>query len=224
MSAPPWMPFYVGDYIADTGHLSTVEHGAYFLLIMHYWQHSGLPSDSAKLARICRMSPGDWADIEPTLADLFGEGWTHKRIDAELSIAADTIAKRSAAGKAGASARYNSRKANASQSHANATANAKQAHAPPPSPLPNTSRSGSDEPSREARSNPEVELFERGKAVLGKSAGGLVRQLLRAKDDNVALARAAVEQASTKQSPREYIGRIIQGTGPPGEAIQKVAL
>jgi hypothetical protein len=47
--------------------------------------------------------------------------------------------------------------------------------------------------------------------VLGKQAGGLISKLLAAKQKNIALARAAIEQASTKSDPREYIGRIISG-------------
>lgn len=61
----------------------------------------------------------------------------------------------------------------------------------------------------------EAELFARGKDVLGKDAGGLIRRLLNAKNNNVSLARAAIEQASTKQDPREYIGAIIKGKDPP---------
>lgn len=59
--------------------------------------------------------------------------------------------------------------------------------------------------------NPEAELFRRGREVLGKQAGGLISQLLNAKQKNVALARAAIEQASTKDKPREYIGAVIRG-------------
>src|SRR4051794_27031196 len=33
----PWMAFYPADYLGDTGHLSTTEHGAYALLIFNYW-------------------------------------------------------------------------------------------------------------------------------------------------------------------------------------------
>lgn len=63
---------------------------------------------------------------------------------------------------------------------------------------------------------PEREYFLRGREVLGKGAGGLIAKLLKAKGMNVALARAAIEQASTKQNPAEYIGAAIRGsTGPP---------
>lgn len=57
----------------------------------------------------------------------------------------------------------------------------------------------------------ESEYFTRGKKVLGADAGGLLVRLLNSKKKNVALARAAIEQASTKGDPREYIGRIIAG-------------
>jgi hypothetical protein len=62
-----------------------------------------------------------------------------------------------------------------------------------------------------AAPDPEVELFRRGREVLGKAGGGLISKLLVAKQKNVALARAAIEQASTKSDPREYIGAVIRG-------------
>lgn len=105
----PWMPFYVADYLADTTHLSTVEHGAYLLLIMNYWQQRGLPGDPGRMARICRMNEAEWLAIAGTLAELFGPGWSHKRIDTELAKAEALIARRKAAGKAGAEARYGKR-------------------------------------------------------------------------------------------------------------------
>jgi hypothetical protein len=61
-----------------------------------------------------------------------------------------------------------------------------------------------------ASAAPEVELFRRGREVLGKDAGGLINKLLAAKQKNIALARAAIEQASTKDKPREYIGAVIR--------------
>lgn len=83
------MPLYVADYLAGTGHLSSAENGAYLLLIMHYWQNGGLPGEDRRLARIARMSPTEWEDSRDVLAELFEEGWVHKRIEAELKVAAE---------------------------------------------------------------------------------------------------------------------------------------
>jgi uncharacterized protein YdaU (DUF1376 family) len=58
-------------------------------------------------------------------------------------------------------------------------------------------------------SKADRELYERGKEVLGKKAGALITQVKTHYGGNIALARAAIEQASTKQDPLEYVGRIL---------------
>lgn len=100
-----WMPFYPCDYLGDTGHLSTLEHGAYLLLIMHYWMKGGLPDNERQLARICRLPDYRWRKIRDTIAGLFHDGWKHKRIDEELAKAEAVRAKKSAAGKVSSAAR-----------------------------------------------------------------------------------------------------------------------
>lgn len=101
----PWMPLYVADYLADTGHLSTIEHGAYMLLIMHYWSKGGLPDDDKRLASIARASLEQWSDMRGTIAEFFGDGWKHERIESELENAAKAYERRAAAGKAGGKAK-----------------------------------------------------------------------------------------------------------------------
>lgn len=123
---PAWMRFNVGDYLKDTGNLGALGHGAYLLLILHYWQHDGLPSDEEELAAICRLSMPEWEKMRPRLSKFFHDGWKHKRIDAELADAYEMIAKRSASGKRAAYARYNKRMPDEPPTH-------KQTHAPTPS-------------------------------------------------------------------------------------------
>lgn len=55
----------------------------------------------------------------------------------------------------------------------------------------------------------EADLFRRGKEVLGKQSGGLIAKLFRAKNKNIPMTLVAIETASTKENPREYIGRIL---------------
>ena len=77
----------------------------------------------------------------------------------------------------------------------------------------NKSKDAAGPPLRDgdADDKPPAELFRRGKEVLGKTSGGLIRKLLTAKGENVALARAALEMASQAGDPREYLGAIIAG-------------
>lgn len=99
------MPLYVADYLADTGHLSAAQHGAYLLLIMHYWRQGGLPSDEKTLARIARMSDREWKGARDIIAALFGPSWKHARVDSELEKARDKSDKRAEAGARGGTAK-----------------------------------------------------------------------------------------------------------------------
>ena len=104
MSGRPnsFMKMYWGDYFADTHHLSTLQHGAYLLLIAHYW-NSGkpLPDNDRELQRIVGIKGAVWKNTKPLLASFFkiADGvWSHKRIDAELRKANENYAKKVASG------------------------------------------------------------------------------------------------------------------------------
>lgn len=111
-----WMPLYVGPYLADTGHLSTAEHGAYLLLMMHAWRNEGaLPNDPERLRSITRMQPAAWRKSWPTLRQFFegfGDTLTQKRLTKELNKARLITDQRSEAGKASAAKRWGNGKGN----------------------------------------------------------------------------------------------------------------
>lgn len=100
-----WMPFFWGDYLRDTGHLSTAEHGAYILLIGHYWTTGRpIPDSDAVMARITRQGIVNWKKMRDTIAAFFiieGDLWCHGRIDAELDRAMRFIEKQAANGARG---------------------------------------------------------------------------------------------------------------------------
>jgi uncharacterized protein YdaU (DUF1376 family) len=99
------MPLYVADYLADTAHLTAAEHGAYLLLIMHYWRAGKLPSDERQLARIARMTTREWANSRDVLAGFFDAEWRHKRIESEIAKSARKSDARADAGSRGGKAK-----------------------------------------------------------------------------------------------------------------------
>lgn len=127
-TATDWMPMYWGDYLRDTAHLSAAEHGAYLLLIGHYWSTwAPLPDDDDKLRRIARMERAEWKRAKPVVAEFFEIGggvWRHKRIEAEMqkaSIKRERFAKRA---KDAAEARWARDKQTGEDCNGDATSNA----------------------------------------------------------------------------------------------------
>lgn len=87
MSESPtiWMPLDIGDYLADTMDLSAEQHGAYILLIMHYWKNaSPLKNDKNSLKNVTKISSKNTQEILSRFFHLFDGRWHHKRIDKEL--------------------------------------------------------------------------------------------------------------------------------------------
>ncbi|HID8400027.1 MULTISPECIES: DUF1376 domain-containing protein [Serratia] len=120
MAALPYMQFYVADYLADTMHLSTEEHGAYLLLIFNYWQ-TGKPLPKNRLAGIARLSNDRWTDVERSLNEFFiddGNTWIHQRIERDLLTVKGAQSQRSEAGKISAQKRAQ-KKAKENQSQSN---------------------------------------------------------------------------------------------------------
>ncbi len=97
----PYMPLYVADYLADTSHLTAAEHGAYLMLIMHYWRQGSLPTEDCILQRISRMTSREWARSRLTLAGFFSADWKHARIESEIAKAELKSARRAQSGKRG---------------------------------------------------------------------------------------------------------------------------
>lgn len=101
-----WMPLYIGDYLKDTGRLTTEQHGAYLLLIMDYWTNGAPSDDDDELSAITRLDLKTWRKHRSKIQRFFqveGGHWRHKRIDEELESAQGKSDK--AAEKASAAAR-----------------------------------------------------------------------------------------------------------------------
>jgi uncharacterized protein YdaU (DUF1376 family) len=82
------MPVFIGDYLADTMHLNTEQHGAYLLLLFHLWRRGVLHDNDAALAQITGLTLDAWSNARAVLADFFEihDGlWQHGRVERERS-------------------------------------------------------------------------------------------------------------------------------------------
>lgn len=190
MGTRPWMPLYIADYLKKTTHLGALESGAYLHLIMDYWQNGTLPAGDRQLARVAKLTDREWKKAGPVLMAFFTADGKHTRIDEELAKVEEVSSKR---------------RASAMQRHSKKDANAYTLH---------TTHSEPKGSGAVAPIDPKAEYFRRGREIFGPSSGGLLSKLLKSfgnEDDPkaIALARARIEDASTKAKPAEWIGRVM---------------
>ncbi len=114
---------HIGDYLADTTHLTLLEHGVYLRLMMLYYQtECALNANALRL--ICARSADEVLAAETVLNEFFtltDLGWVHGRCDAEIA----RFHGKSDKAKASAQARWSKKDANAMRTHSEGNANHK---------------------------------------------------------------------------------------------------
>ena len=114
MAEFPMLPLWTDSYLGDTTHLTTIEHGAYLLLLITMWRVKGdkkrLPADDRLLARYAKLTSQQWTRIKPTISPFFDEKdgfWHNGRLSDEYGFVKQQRKRQSNAGKASALKRKN---------------------------------------------------------------------------------------------------------------------
>ena len=135
-----WYPRYPGDYMRDTAHLSLTEHGAYNVLLDHYYATGGpLPDRHEALIRICRAYEDSEKQAVKSVADAFfpvnGDGMRHnRRADKQLAEMEEKHQTLSDAGKRGMAKRWKKAGCKQVSNHPNKVAIAYPQPQPQPQP------------------------------------------------------------------------------------------
>jgi uncharacterized protein YdaU (DUF1376 family) len=114
----PAFQFYAGDWISDPSRMRMTleEQGAYILLYCHCWRGFQIPFDFEIMSKMCNCTEEKIKKLFPKFEHLFKQfkdkhGITYLvsvQAEAERKEQATNRAKRSAAGKKGAEARWKS--------------------------------------------------------------------------------------------------------------------
>jgi uncharacterized protein YdaU (DUF1376 family) len=205
MAEFPALPLWTDAYLGDTTHLTTIEHGAYLLLLMTAWRTKdcALPDDDRLLARYARCNAGQWKRLRPIIEPFFvveNGHWRQGRLTDEAVAVRRKKDAAAANGRASALKRQgrHSTERDASlngtatecQRKSNLTNN--QNHTP----LSNDNGAGCDS---------DKAFWESAKAYLGRGKASLIGQWVRdfGKEETAAAISAA--QVERAVEPVEFI-------------------
>jgi len=98
-----YLPWYTGDYLRDTRHLTPLKHGVYLLLLAYCWDARGpLPLDEQDCAGIANCRSADEVEALRYILERYfvkmDDGHYNRRIQKEIERACNISAIRSKAG------------------------------------------------------------------------------------------------------------------------------
>lgn len=104
MAGLPWYAHHIEKYLKKTAHLSMLQHGAYRLMLDHYYNTAEpLPAKLEQVQRICRaFDEHEKAAVSAILNEFFylgDDGWHNEPADEELAKMAELSEKRRNAAK-----------------------------------------------------------------------------------------------------------------------------
>lgn len=93
---PLWIKIWLAENMRTTSRFSTIQFGAYMLIVRDYWMSGPPADDDVLLARITGLSVPEWRKIRPAVEQLFevaGGQWINPQIDADLEVMYETVRK-----------------------------------------------------------------------------------------------------------------------------------
>lgn len=215
MSTHPYIPLYVDDYDAHTGHLTAEEDGVYSRLLRLAWRTPGcsLPDDHGWIARKIRLSPEDYERVgRPVLSEFFKlvrGRFVQRRLKDEYNIISRKKSARKEAGKKGGDAKARKNKENISSNATNLLAHTRAFPEPEPYPV--------EEPPNPPGGCANDDLFlaawlaypEAGRATIGQDQARTAWLIAMLSVDPVSLlaavkAYAASEYAKSGGRPKRF--------------------
>lgn len=223
MAEFPALPLWTDAYLGDTTHLTTIEHGAYLLLLMTSWRTNdcALPDDDRLLARYARLNAQQWKRMRPILEPFFtitGGVWRQGRLTDERAAVKQHREKQSEKGKAGAAAKALKRQAREEAAAKSGLAPAEAQVKPDASSHLHT-QSSEDKSSggKPPSDDPVKELFDVGVAILTasgtpeKQARSLIGKWRKGHDDAKVLQGLLDCRAASISEPVEWLTKRFQG-------------
>lgn len=204
MAKFPSLPLFTDAYLADTRHLTTIQHGAYMLMLMTAWRSPdcSLPNDDAYLAKICGMDKRTWAKNKDAILQFWEVSdakMFQKRLRAEQRYVAQVSRKNSDAGKASALKRKETQ-STVVQPDGNEN--------PTPRPIPISFTKVKDA---------KALFWDTCKAYLGENKSSLVGKWVKEYGLGAVFEAVSQAQAANPAEPITYIAAILQKNKPKGE-------
>lgn len=211
MAEFPALPLWTDAYLGDTTHLTTIEHGAYLLLLMTAWRtrDCALPDDDKLLARYARCGSTQWKRLRPILAPFFrieNGSWVQARLSDERNAVQRFRENQSEKGKKGGQAKslkYSNRHlAGAGNGQSGAVAGAK-----PESDLPYSIPTIQlDKESNCAPAvDPDKQFWDMAKDYLGAGKASLIGQWVRDHGREATASAIAAAQVERAVDPVQFI-------------------